>query len=74
MKLRQHDEADHAAISELRWLLKTDDGRRTEGKSKEEFLRLYRQHLARRDRDGGTLHWLFEEDGAIVGVMTLRIV
>ena len=74
MELRHYRKADYPAIAELRWLLKTDDGHRTEGRDKAEFLSLYRQRLEESDRQDDTCHWLIEDDGAVVGVMTVRSV
>ena len=55
-------------------MLKTDDGYDTRGADKAEFLTRYRQHLRETDRRGETLHWLAEEGGSVIGVMTVRIV
>ena len=74
MEFRCHGTADHPAIAELRWLLKTDDGRRPEGRDKAEFLRLYQRQLEESDRRGDTCHWVIEDGDAVVGVMTIRSV
>ncbi len=74
MQIRRHTGSDYPAIAELRWLLKTDDGRvLTEG-CKQEFTDRYQKHLEESDRDAHTVHWLIDDDGVIVGVMTVRIV
>ncbi len=74
MQIRRHTSSDYPAIAELRWLLKTDDGRvLTEG-CKQEFTDRYQKHLEESDRDARTVHWLIDDDGVIVGVMTVRIV
>jgi GNAT superfamily N-acetyltransferase len=41
---------------------------------KEEFVVRYQKHLEDSDRDGRTAHWLIDDEGVIVGVMTVRIV
>ncbi len=74
MEIRPHTAADYAAIAELRWLLKTDGGRRCDDLCRQEFIDLYRRHLEASDRDGHTVHWLIDDGGTIAGVMTVRIV
>ncbi len=74
MQIRLHKSSDYPAIAELRWLLKTDDGRASADQSKSEFIERYHRHLELSDRDGHTVHWLIEDDGVIGGVMTVRIV
>ena len=74
MQIRPHTSSDYPAIAELRWLLKTDDGRMSTDHCKREFIELYLWHLEESDRDARTLHWLIDDDGVIAGVMTVRIV
>lgn len=74
MDIRCHQPNDYAAIAELRWILQTDDGVRAAEYDKNAFVALYMNHLARADQDGRTIHWVIEDEGDIVGVMTIRMV
>ena len=74
MRIRPCTSSDYPAIAELRWLLKTDDGRMLPDLCKHEFIDRYQKHLEESDRDGRTVHWLIDDDGVIAGVMTVRII
>ena len=74
MLIRPHTSSDYPAIAELRWLLKTDDGRRLADHPKREFIDRYQKHLEESDRDAHTVHWLIDDNGVIAGVMTVRMV
>ncbi len=74
MKIRPHTSSDYHAIAELRWHLKKDDVRGLNDRRKREYVDQYVRHLVETDQEGRTVHWLIEEDGAVVGVMTVRIV
>ncbi len=74
MAFRPHTVSDHPAIAELRWLLKTDDGRLASEHDKSAFVERYLKHLATAERDGRTVHWLVDDGGVIAGVMTVRVV
>ena len=74
MQIRRHTRTDYAAIAELRWLLKKDDGRAPPDSAKPSFIGRYLRHLEESDKDDRTAHWLIDDDGVIAGVMTVRIV
>ena len=74
MQIRRHTRSDYPAIAELRWLLKKDDDRAPSDSCKQSFIDRYLRHLEETDKDGRTVHWLIDDDGVIVGVMTVRIV
>ncbi len=74
MKIHPHTSSDYHAIAELRWHLKKDDMRGLNDRRKREYVDQYVRHLVETDQEGRTVHWLIEEDGAVVGVMTVRIV
>ncbi len=74
MKIRRHTSSDYHAIAELRWHLKKDDVLGLNDHRKRAYVDQYVRHLVETDQEGRTVHWLIEEDGAVVGVMTVRIV
>ena len=74
MKTRPHTSLDYPAIAELRWHFKTDEVHRLDGHRKREFIDRYQRHLEESDQEGRTVHWLIDDDGAVAGVMTVRIV
>ncbi|MEQ9332498.1 GNAT family N-acetyltransferase [Thalassobaculum sp.] len=74
MLIRIHTPADYPGLAELRWLSGTADGQAVVGQDKAAFLERYHWHLSTSELDGRTVHWVVEEDGALVAVMTVRIV
>ncbi len=74
MRIRPCTSSDYPAIAELRWLLKKDHGRAPPDSTKQSFIERYLRHLEVSDKDHRTVHWLSDDGGVIVGVMTVRIV
>lgn len=74
VRCRMHVAEDGEAIADLRWLLKTEDGRYSVPEERHAFIARYRQHLAYCDNRDDTVHWVAERDGALIGVMTVRTV
>lgn len=74
MDFRPHTHADHAAIAELRWQFKAPGSWESGAEAKREFIGSYEDHLRACDREGRTVHWLIDDDGALRGVMTVRVV
>lgn len=71
---RPRASSDYPQFAELRWLLKTDDGRAALPEARDSFIRRYCEHLARMDALGETRHWLAAREREIIGVMTVRAV
>jgi GNAT superfamily N-acetyltransferase len=74
MEIRRHTSSDYHAIAELRWQLKASEAPGLDGQRKREFLSRYLKHLQDCDKEGRTVHWLIDDGGTVLGVMTVRIV
>ena len=62
--------ADGAALAELRWLLKTDEGREAGAEGRAELAARYQAHLERED---ATRYWVAADETGLIGVATLRL-
>lgn len=74
MHIRRHTPTDFDQIAELRWLLKSEDDEAADDGRNRMFVSRYIGQLKTSESVGDTVHWVVDEDGTLVGVMTVRLV
>ncbi|MEO0569506.1 MAG: GNAT family N-acetyltransferase [Pseudomonadota bacterium] len=74
MEIRPHRPKDFQQLTELRWLLKTEDDPTVSEDKKANFQTAYFNQLHFSEKLGDTVHFVIDDAPKIAGALTIRIV